>query len=453
MLSRFCGFLHVVLGLCLLLGSPGLSHAQLAVGGVYIDPEGLLRSSREVPAAEISKVLKSEALESPDSSTFATAAPLRKVSLRRLETAVAARHAAGKPLSAEMQYLGGLQSVKHVFVDQETGDIILAGPAEGWTALPTGEVVGVRSAHPVLHLDDLLVCLRFALATTPGDGFIGCSIEPTNAGLQSYAQFVNTLGGIDRSRVPEIMRGMERAMGPQDVKLYGAPPTSRAALVMVAADYRLKRIAMGHDPSPSKKVVSYLDLLSKSTAGAKVPQHRWWFVGGFDKVQHAADELGWTIDGQGVTVATAPTSATVTNKPSRSATVFAENFTRNFNEIAGKVPVFLELKNLVNLATVAAIVARAHNAAVEAETKGYRPEQFLDSTACPLAAWSAPRQVPSLSNLRLVRDRHWIFSVSGGVELQVAGLLDPEKLTVADTALSTLRTQSMAAGVERWWWD
>ena len=40
---------------------------------------------------------------------------LRKISLRRLEAAIAERHKAGKPLEAELWYLAGLQRVQYAF--------------------------------------------------------------------------------------------------------------------------------------------------------------------------------------------------------------------------------------------------------------------------------------------------------------------------------------------------
>ena len=39
---------------------------------------------------------------------------------------------ANQPLPDEVKYLAGLQRVQYVFVDPETKDVILAGPAEGW---------------------------------------------------------------------------------------------------------------------------------------------------------------------------------------------------------------------------------------------------------------------------------------------------------------------------------
>ncbi|MGE5193330.1 MAG: hypothetical protein ACM3U2_12615, partial [Deltaproteobacteria bacterium] len=63
--------------------------AQGAVGGVYIDPAGMLRETSALSQADLSGKLH-EAADAPEPSNAASAAsPLRKVSLRRLERAVA----------------------------------------------------------------------------------------------------------------------------------------------------------------------------------------------------------------------------------------------------------------------------------------------------------------------------------------------------------------------------
>ena len=46
--------------------------------------------------------------------------------------------AAGQPVSDEMKYLAGLLRIHYVFFYPETGDIVLAGPAEGFAEDPVG---------------------------------------------------------------------------------------------------------------------------------------------------------------------------------------------------------------------------------------------------------------------------------------------------------------------------
>ena len=106
---------------------------------------------------------------------------LRKISLRRLEAAIADHRKTGEPLNDEMKYLAGLQHIQYVFVYPELGDIVLAGPGEGWKINAQGDLVGVTTGRPVMWLDDLLVALRTAEATQQTG--ISCSIDPTDEGV------------------------------------------------------------------------------------------------------------------------------------------------------------------------------------------------------------------------------------------------------------------------------
>lgn len=83
-----------------------------------------------------------------------------KVSLVRLERAIAELLETDKPIPESMQYLAGLQRIDFVFVFPETKDLVIAGPAEAFAPDATGRVVSVGSVgsgRPVLRLDDLLV--------------------------------------------------------------------------------------------------------------------------------------------------------------------------------------------------------------------------------------------------------------------------------------------------------
>src|SRR5262245_52240959 len=267
--------------------------AQGAVGGVYIDPAGILRETSSLAPADLRRRLDAAGDEGTASRAVSSASPLRKISLRKLEEVVAELHAQGQPIPADIRYLAGLTSVKYVFVLPDGGDVVLAGPAEGWDVLPTGDIVGSESHRPVLQLDDLVVALRYAFAEGSADSFLWCSIEPTEAGLKAHAAYIRGLGGIEQARLPQIRQGMEQAVGQQEIHVYGIEATNRFALQMIAADYRLKRISLAHDPSPSKNVPSYLDLAEKSATGGPQRQHRWWFVGHYNAIRHTADRLAF----------------------------------------------------------------------------------------------------------------------------------------------------------------
>jgi hypothetical protein len=448
--------------------------AQGAVGGVYIDPAGMLREASTLSPADLQVKLKVEGAQNELPRNVAAVSTLRKVSLRRLEEFVAQAHQSGKPLAAECRYLAGLSAVKYVFIDPDAGDVVLAGPAEGWEVLPSGDAVGRTSRRPVLQLDDLIVALRWALADKPSGSFLGCSIEPTEQGVKAHAAYLRKLATIDRSQIPQIIRGMEQAMGMQEILVYGVAGSTRFALQMVAADYRLKRIALAHDPSPSKKVPSYLDLAEAAVNGGPQKQHRWWFVGRFDAIRHSADRLAFEFEGPGLRVDTAPTQAKNAPrnaaKPARAATAFAELASKHMDELASKIPAFAELQNLVGLSVAAVLVGKQLQhveeeivrpatgddlSAASTADNCWRPTYFLDAERCPIAGYEVPRQTPPLANVRFVKDRFWMFSISGGVEIDPEAIAAEENLKPAkDGGLSRAREAGLApAGDSNWWWD
>jgi hypothetical protein len=400
---------------------------------------------------------------------------MRKVSLRRLEQEVSRLSVAGEPLPSAIRFLAGLTSLKYVFLYPELNDVVITGPAEAWELLDTGDIVGKQSRRPVLQLDDLIVGLRYAYRQ-PDAGFLGCSIEPTEQGVKAHASFVRRLAGFDRDQLPQVIEGMEQAMGPQDVLVYGVPGSTRFALEMIAADYRLKRLALAHDPSPVPKLPSFLDLAEKSVTGGPQRQHRWWFVGHFDAIRHSADAQAFEFEGNGLKVDTAPTQKAGQGrdaKPTRAAKQFAELATRNMPALAERIPAFAELQNLVSLAVAAEIIRRQagaehgevrgrdrqadeseHEPAAAESSGPWQPMQFLDEEVCSIARLKTPKQTPSLANARFVKDQFWIFSTSGGVEIDPRQMADDEQLKPArGRALEEARDASRPAAEGRWWWD
>jgi hypothetical protein len=106
--------------------------------GVFISPEGVLRVKATAdPTGQLAKIRIAEA--QARLGALAKASELRKISLPRLEAAVAARLAAGKDPTDEMKYLAGLTRVQYVFYYPETKDIVIAGPAEGFFPDPSAK--------------------------------------------------------------------------------------------------------------------------------------------------------------------------------------------------------------------------------------------------------------------------------------------------------------------------
>ena len=162
----------------------------------------------------------------------------------------------GKTLPEAVCLLGGLLEIRYVLVYPEERDIVLVGPAEGWALDPRGYFVGAKSGRPVLLLDDLLVVLR---ATIHSPSVLSCSINPTPEGIRRVEAFSKQLKpGVDARAASAAI---EEQLGPQRITVNGVPDSTHFARVMVAADYRMKRISMGLEPAPIRGLPSYTEMI------------------------------------------------------------------------------------------------------------------------------------------------------------------------------------------------
>ena len=96
----------------------------------------------------------------------------------------------------------------------------------------------------MLQLDDLVVAMR--TANDRNGRVFGCRIDPDPKSVEISDDVMKKFGR--RSRA-ERMDAMARELGPQKVSVFGTQPDTRLAFVLVAADYKLKRMAMGLEPA------------------------------------------------------------------------------------------------------------------------------------------------------------------------------------------------------------
>jgi len=419
-------------------------NALSQVGGIEVDSRGVLRHAT-VSAADRRLSRPAKSLARPSTT--------RALSLKRLEQAISVHVKRGESLPPELRFLGGLQRIDQVLLYPELEDAVLVGPAGGWKRLPSGEFVGTDSHRPLLELDDLALALRFVHSPSTQDGFIGCSIDPTLSGLQRYAKYMKGLSGrLDASRIRTLIAGMQHSIGHQQVRVFGVPADTRFAWKLVAADYRLKRIAMGFDNVPVKGFTSYMDLLSRANRAATRTQHRFWFVATYDDLTRAPDGLAWQFTGPGLAVRTAARSG---GKDKEKATPIARRMastlTEALPELSRLTPVFFELQNLVRLSVAAEILL---NAPIGDTTGRWSSRVLVDPDRYRPARRTTPRQVPSLGAVRKARGRNWIFSISGGVQIEPAPVGNPKFGTI-DRRLPARRaaSRSRIATTVHWWWD
>jgi hypothetical protein len=426
----------------------GVAYPVQPVGGVAIDTQGLLANVQTDALGQLAKI-RAEAMQKIPAG-INEFADLRKVSLRRLEAAIQECNANGKGLPDDIRYLAGLQQILYVFVYPEQKDIVLVGPGEGWKVDARGNMVGITTGRPVMLFDDLLVALRGAQAATQGG--ITCSIDPTAEGLAKLNQYFSAVKKTINS--PQAAQAeseqIEQILGMQQINVSGVPTTSHFAQVLVAADYRMKRLGMNLDQPPKGvDLPSYIQMLPVSSKVARTP--RWWMEPKYEPLLRDKEGLAWELRGANVqTVASDDTFSASgqrqkIGKASPMAQKWADNMTKQFAALSLAEPVFGELRNCMDLAVVAALIAKERLT----DKAGYSMPLLMNTNNLRTAEFNTPRQVPSQSSL-MKKGNNWIITASGGVAIEswvIAGQ------TQVSDSVAPVRAKAASTDDTKWWWN
>ena len=428
--------------------------------GVDVNPQGVLRPLVRPEAAGELAALRRSSAPGGLRGKARQASPLRKVSLTRLEKQVQLRLAAGRLPTEEMQVLAGLQRVRYLFLYPKSGDVVLAGPAGNWRPGPENRVVSAETGRPVVRLDDLVVVLRQAM--TAPDGRFGCMITPRQEGLARVQEFLaRPMPPGGRKAWIEQLRAQ---LGRQDIEVYGLDPRTPAARVLVEADYRMKLVGMGLEEGVPG-VESYLNLV-KVPPGKTPPPFgviRWWFTLNYDAVLTSAGRRAFALRGQGVKVLSENEKLTAEGKRLHTGQSepwtrrFAESFTEQFEAMCEKYPIYADLRNVFDLALVAALIRQEKMP----EKADWHLTCFGDGGSYPVALGAAPRSVDSVVNYRVIQDPafhlvHTVVGVSGGVRCDPVALVAGAAVTAEnDGALGKQQSGAVPGQLpgDAWWWD
>lgn len=417
---------------------------QNNIGGVVVDPDGVLQRHPFHLNPELHRDLIATLRLAPDE--LQENVELRKISLRRLQEAIAVSLSdESQSLPQEIQFLAGLHRIQYILVYPDKNDIVLAGPGGGWTVDDTGRVVG-STGKPVLLLDDLIVALRAIF--TPEKEMISCSINPTQGGLQQFQQVLSQ----QKRFHPSVLPAIEQALGPQNITVTGVPTSSHFAHVLVAADYRMKRIGMGLDPSPLRKLSSYMELI-KSARSVKNAIPRWWLACNYESMARSDDGLAWEIRGSGVKCMTENAFFQSDGTIRKGGTAdpagnqWAQRMTATYDELAEKEPVFTKLRHSMDFCVLAALI---------------REKRLHEKSQCDLSlllnndgrlstyVGPAPRTVPSQASV-VKRGRDYIISASGGIEIDALTVIDNSE--ISDTIRSIHESVNDDTSKVSWWWN
>lgn len=446
----------------------GAGSAKGFANGVYVDPQGVLHRLQRKDGGATLVALRNAALPASDltAGDVRRTSHLRKISLPRLERALAECVATGRAPDDAMRHLAGIHRIECILVYPETGDLVIAGPAGAWRRDGEDRVVNSETRRPVIQLDDLVVVLRHVLGKD--DAVFGCTIDPTDEGLAATKRYVDETGkkplpAGDRAR-EKWVTGLRSALGQQDIEVFGIDPRTRVARVLVEADYRMKLVGLGLEDGVLG-VPGYLDSIRVEKDGRVPPLDvlRWWFTLDYDSVQATPDGLAYKIVGQGTRVlsenqfleATGKRQGTGKSTPANAE--FARNFTKNFAALAEKYPVYAELQNLCDMALAAAVI-KTENLR---DRTGLRLDWLLDSGAYQVGTSIAPAKVDTVAAHRVLGGKHVVAAISGGVRIDAVRFTSTP--TPPDRVMTTAQREKLSAQrrsaaptesrKESWWWD
>ena len=434
----------------------GVAEVRPFPGGVWVDPAGSLREHQSKPSSRLVSLERPIAPAAIEADNPRKLAKLRCVSLPRLEAEIYRGVTSGQRLDEAMMVLAGLRRVQYVFLYPEIGDVVLAGPAGDWRLDAEHRLVATDDGTPIVRLDDLLTLLRRERAEQHKP--FGCSITPRQARLAA------TQAVLDRSASEPLAPGrkarerwleeIRETLGEQDITVFGLQADTHAAHVLVKADYHMKRIGIGLEDSVPG-VDSYLQTVAQQADPPNpLSVLRWWFSTNYTGIAGSDAGTAFEFLGQGVCVLSENEMLTKrgervhTGQSDEATQQFAHQFTAEFAALSAKYPVYGELRNLFDLALVAALLDGDDLYA----TAGWQPVLFLNAEHLPLPTYHPPKTVETIANHRLKGEGQILAAVSGGVWIDSQGVL-AKRANASDKLDYHRQRQPDDLPAGTWWWD
>jgi hypothetical protein len=174
-------------------------------------------------------------------------------------------------------------------------------------------------------------------------------------------------------------------------------------------------------------------------------------------VRVSDDELAMQLVGDGVKLVNADELVTAGGGRVASTTIdrasraFVDTFTRKYPELADRVPVYAQLRNLIDMSIAAAYIQDRDLYA----KAGWRMDVLGDEEALPVEVHAAPKTVETAVNA-LWKGRTLMTPIGGGVEMRPREALRPDRILPDEedelsSTYSKIELPALEAG--RWWWD
>ncbi len=425
-------------------------------GGIEIDINGVLQSRTLLDQSGQLTRQRLNAAKSDLNKDVQKQSPLRKISLNRLEAEIKKLQEAGKPIPDEMRYMAGLNRVTNVFYYPETKDIVLAGPAEGFFVNGNNRVVGMDSGEATLQLQDMVVALRAFGPDSRPTGMISCSIDPTQQGLQqmkvAMAEVQRNFRPGDEQRVVQMYK---QALGLQDVTVRGVSPKTHFARVLVDADYHMKLIGIGLE-KPPVRITSFIEKAKPNTVGKNSLQ-RWYFEPEYSYVKVSSDETAMQLDGGAVKLVgedervSAQGQRSRTGGMNRASQNFCRSFTKMYDSLSEKNPLYGELRNLIDMSVAAAFIQEMDMYS----DAGWNMEFFGSEESFPVEKFTAPKHVEPAVNA-VWKGNFFMTPIGGGVQFRPTVAISAEYMKVDEKGAvmeSKKASEKNDLADGQWWWD
>ena len=405
---------------------------RFAGNGIDVDADGRVLPLSQEKSEALGKMME-DVLESPPENIERKVA-LRKISLKKLDAEVSKIVDKEKQLPDAIRYLGGLTSIDYIVAVPEENDLLLIGPAEGWQSDAAGNVVGTQSRLSVLALEDFLTALRLwnqpAAART-----VACAIEPTQETATKLVKVHQQYPRINANNVDAYFAALEEAYGDCPITITGVSESSRFARILVAADFKMKRIALGLEPSQARNIPSYVSMISASRPNIS-PQ--FWLIPEYTLTTHDSKKLTWRLGEVKVRASSRETAGM-----DRAALNWCRSLEENYETLAKAQPVFGELRNNMKLALAAALIHQ---------------EKLLQKADCELTILLdeaklklVSHPVPKSVTYRSVKSQNGYSTIvaCGGIEINPTGTL--RNNLKLDNRIDSERTRLVQTTGNDWW--
>ncbi len=380
--------------------------------------------------------------------SFTQNVAIKAISLKALQTTLKRCHSSGK-CQRGIYKMFGITKLLGFVLDPNNNDLLIYGMTE--------------SNRPWLHLDDFVVTLRnshLKYAKRRGNTLYysppGVSIDPTpkvSLALNQFKRQLSSATMAQRNRM--LTRYRKICEQPQSTRVLGIPFDTHASQLMLRADYMMKAITNGsrklNIPGlkgiPDMRYDYIMKQVRRGVHPVSVPassQDRYWFYPANHQYTVNKKGTNYLVSQSGIKLLTANQMMTSrgalkdSSRKSPFAEKFALCFSRRYQQIANKLPVYHELAGLFRQTAVTKLIKTVQGI----KRSGLDARYLLDEMQ--LKPVIVKRAVPGICRIQRYRLRnkqrrlvgHITSQSCGGVSIAVA--TNKKNIKIAKTQFLTV---------------